>query len=53
MQRGLLATYPAAVSTIFEVKDVTQFPHAYTPVKNFQISVHGVFQVPKTAQNIV
>jgi len=32
-QRGLLATYPATISTIFETTDVNRFPHAYTSGK--------------------
>jgi len=49
-QRGLSATYPAPISTIFETIDVNHFPHAYAVEKN-PISAQGVFQVPKTAQN--
>ena len=36
MQRGLSATYPAPISTIFEITDVNRFPHAYTGQKTFQ-----------------
>jgi len=46
MQRGLSATYPAPISTIFNTKDVC--PHAYTDEKfpNFC----GGFPGPKTAK---
>ena len=49
MQSGLSATYPAPILTIFEIKDVSQCVHAYTSVKNFQISVQG-FQAPRIAK---
>ena len=49
MQRGLSATYPAPISTIFETTYVNQFPHPYTG-ENFGISVQGVYHVPKTAE---
>ena len=48
MQRGLLATYPAPILTIFLKKDVNRFPHVYT--SNFWISAQRVFHVPKTAK---
>jgi len=51
-QRGLSATYPAPILTIFETTDVNRFC-LRTPVKNFPISAQGIFQVPKTAQNTV
>jgi len=33
MQRGLLATYPVQISTVFVTKDVNRCPHAYTSEK--------------------
>jgi len=52
MQRGLLATYPAPISTVFELKDVNQCLHAYTGEKfpNFCI---GGFPRRKTTKNMV
>jgi len=53
MQRGLSATYPAPISTIFEVTDVNRFEHAYTGQKTFQLLRRGFSRSPKTAQNTV
>jgi len=52
MQRSLSATYPPPISTIFEATDVKRFLHAYTGEK-FSNFCTRVFQVPKTAQNMV
>jgi len=41
MQRGPSATYPAPISTIFEIKDVNWFLHTYTGENFFRI-LHGV-----------
>jgi len=41
MQRGLSATYPAPISTIFETTDVNRFPYAYTGGKFFQFQHRG------------
>ena len=49
MQCGLSATYPAPISTIFEIKDVNRFPHAYTGEKFLNFCA-GVFHIPKTAK---
>jgi len=51
-QRGLSATYPAPISTIFEATGVNRFPHAYTGEK-FPNFCAGNFPGPKTAQNTV
>ena len=51
-QRGLSATYPAPVSTIFEIADVNRFAHVYTGEK-FPNFCTGGFPRPKTAQNMV
>jgi len=48
MQRGLSATYPAPISTIFEVTDVNRFPHTYISEKFSNFCAWG-FQVSKTA----
>jgi len=49
MQRGLSATYPAPISTIFETKDVKRFPHGFAGKKipNF---CAGGFPSHKTAK---
>ena len=47
MQRGLSATYPAPISTIFETKDVNRCPHAYTSEKFPNFCAGGGFQAPK------
>jgi len=52
MQRSLSATYPALISTIFEVKDVNRFLHAYIDEK-FPNFCAGGFSYPKTAENMV
>jgi len=46
IQRGLSATYPAPISTIFETKEVNRCPHAYSGEK-FQNFCAGGFQVSK------
>jgi len=51
-QRGLSATYPAPVSTIFETTDVNRFAHAYTG-ENFSNFCAVNFPGPKTDQNTV
>ena len=33
IQRGLSATYPAPILTVFQTKDVNRCPHAYTGKK--------------------
>jgi len=51
-QRGLSATYPAPISTIFETTDVNRFAHVYTGEK-FPNFCAGNFPGHKTAQNTV
>ena len=51
-QRGLSATYPAPISTIFETTDVNRFAHAYVGEK-FSNFGAGNFPDPKTSQNTV
>jgi len=52
MQHGLLATYPAPISTIFEIKDMNQCLHAYTGEK-FPNFCMGDFSRSKTTKNMV
>ena len=42
-------TYPAPISTIFEIKDVNRFRRAYT-VEKFPNFCTGCFPRPKTAE---
>jgi len=51
MQRGLSATYPAPISTVFETTDVNRFPHAYTGEKFFNFCTG--FSSSKNSQNAV
>ena len=48
MQHGLSAIYPAPISTIFEIKDVNRFPHAYTGEK-FPNFCAGRFSRPQNS----
>jgi len=48
MQRGLLTTYLAPISTIFETADVNRFPHAYIGEK-FPNFCAGDFPRPKNS----
>ena len=52
MQRGLSATYPAPISTIFETTDVNRFPHAHTGEKFSNFCARD-YLGPKAAQNTV
>jgi len=52
MQRGLSATYPAPISTIFKITDVNRFPHAYTGEKFSNFCARD-YLGPKAAQNTV
>jgi len=51
-QRGISATYPAPISTIFKTTDVNRFPRAHTGEK-FPNFCAGNFSGHKTAQNTV
>jgi len=46
MHRGLSATYPAPLSTVFEIKDVNRFLHVYTS-ENFPYFSTGGFPHPE------
>ena len=48
MQRGLSATYPAPISTIFETTDVNRLAHAYTGEK-FSNFCAGGFPGPQNS----
>jgi len=48
-QSGLSATYPAPILSIFEIKDVIRFSHAYTGEKFLNFCA-GRFPGPKTAK---
>jgi len=43
MQRGLSATYPAPISTVFETTDVNCFPYAYITGEKFPNFCAGGF----------